>query len=224
MQAKAKELLSEFRTVLKGSKFIDTILPPLSFILVNYFGGLVPAIISALLVVFGIVLYRLNQKNTTQYAAFGAAGVLIAVVLAWVSGKAEGFFVPSLISSGGTVLLCLVSLIIQRPLTALSSMITRRWPSDWYWHPKVLPAYMETTLLWTLFFALRFWWQIRLFIETQITALGWVNIFMGWPALIALLAITYLYGTWRLRKLGGPSIEEFKQNLPPPWQGQQQGF
>ena len=31
-------------------------------------------------------------------------------------------------------------------------------------------------------------------------------------------------GLWRLGNLGGPSVEEFKNGAPPPWQGQQRGF
>ncbi|MBT7073025.1 MAG: hypothetical protein HN975_19285, partial [Anaerolineae bacterium] len=48
------------------------------------------------------------------------------------------------------------SLLFGRPLTAWSSFITRRWDLAWYWHPRVRPAYTETTLLWTLFFGLKF--------------------------------------------------------------------
>jgi hypothetical protein len=38
------------------------------------------------------------------------------------------------------------------------------------------------------------------------------------------LIASYLYGTWRLRNLGGPSVEEFKSGAEPPWEGQQRGF
>jgi hypothetical protein len=38
------------------------------------------------------------------------------------------------------------------------------------------------------------------------------------------LIASYLYGTWRLGTLGGPSVEEFKPGAEPPWEGQQRGF
>jgi UPF0716 family protein affecting phage T7 exclusion len=47
---------------------------------------------------------------------------------------------------------------------------------------------------------------------------------MGWPATIALLVVSYLYGTWRLNRLGGPSVEELQERASPPWEGQQRGF
>jgi len=36
--------------------------------------------------------------------------------------------------------------------------------------------------------------------------------------------LTYLYGTWRLARLGGPSVLEYKEGAAPPWSGQQRGF
>ena len=50
------------------------------------------------------------------------------------------------------------------------------------------------------------------------------NFITGWPATILLLVFTYLYGTWRLAQLQGPSVDEFKNNTPAPWQGQRRGF
>jgi hypothetical protein len=38
------------------------------------------------------------------------------------------------------------------------------------------------------------------------------------------LAVSYVYGIWRLRKLGGPGVEEFESGKEPPWDGQTRGF
>jgi hypothetical protein len=46
----------------------------------------------------------------------------------------------------------------------------------------------------------------------------------GWPALLILLVLSYIYGIWRLQDLKGPSVEEFKSAASPPWQGQRRGF
>jgi hypothetical protein len=67
-------------------------------------------------------------------------------------------------------------------------------------------------------------WQLSLFQAQAADQLAWVNALLGWPALIILLVFSYLYGTWRLGNLKGPSTEEFKNQTPPPWQGQKRGF
>jgi hypothetical protein len=51
-----------------------------------------------------------------------------------------------------------------------------------------------------------------------------VNTLTGWLATVILLVISYLYGTWRLAQVRGPSVEEFWYGTPAPWQGQRRGF
>jgi hypothetical protein len=109
-------------------------------------------------------------------------------------------------------------------MVAWTSFITRRWPLEWYWHPRVRPAYSEVTIAWTLFFALRTLVQFSLFQQQAGGTLGVVQLLTGWPALIILLIASYLYGMWRLQNLQGPSVEEFKSGANPPWQGQKRGF
>jgi len=84
--------------------------------------------------------------------------------------------------------------------------------------------FSDKLLAWTLFFAFRLWWQVTLFQGQNINQLALVNALTGWPATVLLLILSYLYGTWRLAKLSGPSVEEFRNNLLPPWQGQRRGF
>ena len=78
--------------------------------------------------------------------------------------------------------------------------------------------------MWLVFFGLRLLLQFNLFQEKATSLLGIVQLLTGWPATILLLIASYLYGTWRLRNLGGPSVEEFKSSAEPPWEGQRRGF
>jgi hypothetical protein len=134
------------------------------------------------------------------------------------------YYLPGIISGAVTALFCLLSVIIKRPLVAWTSYLTRRWSLGWYWHPKVIPAYSEVTLIWALFFALRTLIQFELFQLQAAGALGIVQMLSGWPALIILLIASYLCGMWRLQNLGGPSVKEFKTNKEPPWKSQKRGF
>lgn len=51
-----------------------------------------------------------------------------------------------------------------------------------------------------------------------------INTLLGAPVTLIILSISYIYGIWRLRKLGGPSVDEFVNNEPKPWKGQTKGF
>lgn len=225
MKNKWRELVEELRTVFSGrNSFLDAILPPILFLLVNGLAGFQAAMWSALALSVVIATVRIFRKQSLTYALAGVGSVAVAIGIAWFLGKSEGFFLPGLISGSMTLLLTIVSLVIRRPMVAWTSFIARRWPLDWYWHPQVRPAYSETTFAWAFFFAARLFLQYSVFQGENVTLLAVTNFITGWPATILLLVFTYLYGTWRLAQLRGPSVEEFNNNTPAPWQGQRRGF
>ena len=224
-QSKWHELLEEIRTVFTGrNSFFDAILPPIIFLLINGLVGFQAAMWSALILSAGIAILRIVRKQSLTYALAGVGSVAVAIGLALYLGKSEGFFLPGLISGSMTLLLTILSLVIRRPMVAWTSYIARRWPLDWYWHPQVRPAYSEVTFAWVIFFTARLLLQFSLFENQNINSLALTNFVTGWPATILLLIFSYLYGTWRLAQLSGPSVEEYRNNVPPPWQSQRRGF
>ena len=222
---KVREILEELRMVLAGrSSLLDSLLPPILFVLLNVIWGVQVAIWASLGLAIAIAIFRLFRRQSLLYALGGAGGVALAAAVAYLLGRAEGFFLPTMISGAGTLVLCLVSALLGRPIVAYTSYVARRWPLDWYWHPRVRPAYSEVTWVWAVFFGLRLLLQFYLFRQEEASLLGVVQFLTGWPATIILLIVSYLYGTWRLRNLGGPSVEEFKSGVEPPWEGQRRGF
>ena len=223
--SRSGELIDELRQVVfRNSRWLDSLLPPLAFILLNVISDVGMALIGSLGIAIVIGVYRLARRQPWSYALGGVGGVVLAGLIVRFVGGAEGFFLPGIITGALTALLCLVSILIKRPLAAWTSYITRRWPLEWYWLPKVRPAYSEVTLAWAVFFTLRTLLQFELFQRQAAGALGVVQLLTGWPALILLLVASYLYGIWRLQNLTGPSVEEFKSGSEPPWQGQMRGF
>jgi hypothetical protein len=223
--SKAQEIWEELRSVVTGrAKLLDSILPPSIFLIVNALLGFEYAMWSSLAVAGVLAAIRLLRGQSLLYALGGVGGVVVAILVVQLLGRAEGYFLPSIISGGFTVLLCLISVLLGRPIVALTSHIVRRWPLDWYWHPRVRPAYNEVTWLWVAYFGLRFVLQLTLFQGEETGLLALVQLLTGWPATIILLIVSYLYGTWRLQNLAGPSVEEFKAGDEPPWEGQRRGF
>jgi len=225
VKKKMRELWEEFQTVFAGrGNLVDTIIPPIIFVLLNALAGFSAALWGALGVALLFATIRLIRRQPVRYAVGGLGGVVLAVLIAQVVGRAEGFFLPNLLSGAGTIILMLISLIAGRPLVAWTSYLARRWPQDWYWHPRVRPAYSEVTWLWLVVFALRLGLQWAVLQSEEPGLLALTNLVVGWPTTIILLALSYLYGTWRLRKLAGPNVEEFESGAEPPWLGQRRGF
>lgn len=222
---KFQEVSEEFRTVVAGrSNMIEAALPPVVFLLLNALTGFAVASWASLAVAGVLGGLSLIRKQKLGYALGGLGATGLAILSVRLSEGAAGYFFPSLISGGLTTLICIISVIAGRPLVAFTSHLARGWPLEWYWHPKVRPSYSEVTLAWAIFFALRLALQWFLFRQAGTAVLGIFSLVMGWPATIVLLVLSYLYGTWRLRDLGGPSVEELQEGVDPPWEGQQRGF
>lgn len=223
---KLKELQEEFKLVLsgRGLRLLDSFLPLLVFLVANPLFGVNTALWGSLGVAAFFAIYRIARKESLVYSLGGLGGVLLAAVFVNLSGSGTGFFLPGLISGGITVILCVVTVAINRPIVALTSFIARRWPLDWYWHPRVLPVYNEVTIAWAVAFSARLTLEYWLFQQEAVGALGTARILLGWPFTVALLVASYLYGLWRLDRLRGPSVEEFKAGKEPPWEGQKRGF
>ena len=223
---KLNEIKAELKYVFGGRnlRLLDSLLPVLVYVIVFSFWGLTAAWRGALAVALLIAGGRLYRKESLVYVLAGAAGVALAVVLVLRSGEGGDFFLPGLVSGGLTVLACIVSVVVSYPLVGLTSAVVRRWPLGWIRHPKVLPAYNEVTIAWALAFggrlAVEFWFYAR----GEAEVLGALRLFLGWPFILALLVATYLYGTARLRSLGGPGVDEYREGKAPPWKGQQRGF
>jgi len=223
--SKLQEITAEFRSVMTGrGGWTDSLIPPIVFLILNALAGFEIALVGSLSTALIISGFRLFKRQRSRYALGGIGGVILAVLIARLVGGAQGYFLPGIITGSFTVFLCLTSLLLKRPLVAWTSFLTRRWPLEWYWHPRVRPAYSEVTLAWVVFFGARTLFQFQLFQQEQAVILGVVQLLSGWPALILLLVASYLYGQWRLQNLNGPSVDEFTSGAEPPWLGQKRGF
>ena len=225
MKAKLRELVQEFQTVFAGrSNLADSVIPPIVFLIANPLLGFRYAVWGALLISLLVCLYRLVKRHPLRYALGGLGSVILAILAVRVLNREEAYSLPGLITGMLTAVICGASVVVRRPLVAWTSHIVRRWPLGWYWHPKVRPAYSEVTIAWAIFFAAKLAVQILLFQEAQASTLAVINVITGWPATTVLLALSYIYGLWRLGHLQGPSVAEFEAGVEPPWSGQRRGF
>ncbi len=223
MSKLTSEIWEELRGVLSGNT-LDALIPPVVFVFAQSQTNLSMAVFVAAATALVLGLFRAAKKQKWQYALGGLAGVLIAGGFAYLAGNATNFFLPKIVSSSALLVLTLVTLIMGKPLAAWVSHLSRGWELEWFWRPDVKPAYREVTLFWAAFFAFRILLLITLYLAGDVWRLLWANTLLGLPANVGVLVASYLYGIWRLRRLGGPGIEEYREEASPPWKGQTRGF
>ncbi len=114
MPNKAHELLDEFRAVMGKVGLLDTIMPPVLFLLLNGLASFNAAMIGALGLSCVIALLRFRRGQSLLYVLAGLGSVALAIALALLLGRSEGFFLPGIVNGGLTVALALVSLLIRK--------------------------------------------------------------------------------------------------------------
>jgi len=182
------------------------------------------AVISALGLAVLLASWRIIRRQPWFYALGGLLGVGLAAGLALLTQNAASYFLPAIISSALLAIVALVSLVLGRPIAAWLSHLTRGWPLDWFWRPDIKPAYREVSWMWLVLILMRLAVQVVLYQQGDAATLAWANVLLGWPVTIAVLVLSYVYGIWRLHKLGGPGVHEFREGKAPPWEGQTRGF
>lgn len=218
-----KDIKDELMQFLSG-KTVDALIPPIIYVLLNNVTSLKYAVIGALSIAVLLALFRLFKKESIFYALGGIAGVAFASGFALLSDNAANYFLPKILGSGGLVLLLSISLFIGKPAAAVLSHLSRGWTFDWFLRDDIKPAYREVTIAWTILVLIRLVLQIFIYQRGDLTELGWASILLGFPATLTVLILTLVYGVWRLKKLGGPGIDEFEAGKNPPWEGQRKGF
>ncbi len=205
-------------------KMLDALVPPIIYIIANNLFGLKIAIIMALTVAVMFAAYRIFKKEKIFYALGGIAAVAGASGLALLTDDAADYFLPKIIGSGALFLAAGISVLVGKPLAIIVSHLSRGWDFDWYLRDDIKPAYREVTIVWAVLLFIRMVIQIILYQRGDLAELGWASILLGFPATVIVLILTLIYGVWRLQKLGGPSIKEFKKGEDGPWEGQKKGF
>jgi predicted RecA/RadA family phage recombinase len=215
----------EIRSLFTGDKTPgDSFLPPVVFLMVNSLRDLRAGAIVAVGVGAAVALWRMSKGQKGTYAVGGIIAVAFASLIALRTGRAEGFFLPGIVGAGVGAFGAVISVAVKRPMTAWTSYSMRRWPLDWYWRDDVRPAYTRVTWIWIGYLVVRFVGQLWLFTTERPEWLAAFKLATSFPTIIPLLFLSHRIGTTHRAALGGPSVEEFETDAPPPWQGQQEGF
>ena len=215
-----KEELKELNFNQEG--VFDSVVAPLFFVITNNFTTLSQSILYTGILLLLLFLYRLLRKQNLKFVFYGLIGTLVALLLARIQGSASGFFIPGIVRDMSIAFVGLVSILIKKPFTIYSSKAMRKWPQEWYLHELVRPAYSKVAIIWTLYLFLKGGLQIIFFNSPEI--LVTIKLLSSNQTTLILLVITYIIGQNKLQSLGGPSVDEFINNIPAPWKSQQKGF
>lgn len=218
-----REVGEELIQVFRG-RSLDVLIPPILFLVLLQWFDLLSALIGSLVLAILLFARRLWMKDNLVYAIGGLIGVLFASLMTYLSDNASNFFLPDIIGTSTLIVATMGSIVAKRPIAAYVSHITRGWDYAWFQREDVRPAYMEVSILWLGFFVIRLTVEVYLYATSTVADLVVANVILGFPLTIGVLVVSYVYGIYRLRRLGGPGVDEFQANATPPYRGQTRGF
>jgi hypothetical protein len=151
------------------------------------------SIISAVIPVVILTIWRLIARETLSQVISGGFGVALGAYLAHRSGNASDFFLPSIWKNTAFLALYVLSMLVRWPLIGvIVSQLTGEqfaWRSN---RPR-MRAYQIATGFWVGMFGLRLLVQVPLYLAGQVALLGTLNgLVLGLPLFALTIWLSWL--------------------------------
>lgn len=174
------------------SGLIYSALPVMVLVPVSTAFGLLPALIAALSVAAGILIWRLVRRDSVKPALAGFLGVGISALIAWLVGASKGYFLLGIWTSLIWATVFGLSVLIRRPIVGYVWSWVNGHDRSWRRSRRAVLAFDAATLTWVLVFGARFVVQHHLYDADRTGWLGVARIAMGWPLAAIGALVTYL--------------------------------
>jgi hypothetical protein len=150
---------------------------------------LYPAIAAAAVVAVLLGLIRLVQRQSLKYVAQAVIPTAIAVLIATRTGRAQDVFLPGILYNGALAALSIVTVAIRKPLVGFIIGAAVGDATGWTKDRGLVRMTSKLTCVLAVPYITRFVIQLPLFLTGQVVLLGIAKVVLGWPLLIAALAV-----------------------------------
>ena len=169
---------------------VEAALPFVAFTITWAIGhALYPALGAALGVAVLLGVVRLIQRQSVRYVVTAVIPTAIAALVATRTGRAEDVFLPGILYNGALALLSLFTVVVRYPLVGFVLGAAVGDPTGWAQDRGLVRMTSKLTLVLAVPYVLRFVIQLPLFLTHQVVWLGVAKVVLGWPLLLAALAV-----------------------------------
>jgi hypothetical protein len=183
------------------SGLVSASVPTFAYVIANAIAGLDAAVVVAVGASVGLIVLRKLRKEPIQPAVSGLLGVVVAALIAFYSGSAEGYFLPGIWASLVMAVVFAVSVLVRRPLVGVVWNLLTSADARLSWHTDkvALRVFDIATVAFVAVFVARFVVQYWLYGVGSAGWLAFARIAMGYPLLGLALLVSY----WAVRRARG---------------------
>jgi hypothetical protein len=150
---------------------------------------LYPALGVALGSALVLAAIRLVQRQSVKFVVQAVVPTAIAALVASRTGRAQDIFLPGILYNGGLAVLSVLTIAIRRPLVGFLIGAATNDPTGWMKDRGLVRMTSKLTAVLAVPYLLRFVVQLPLFLAGSVVWLGVAKVVLGWPLLIAALAV-----------------------------------
>ncbi|NNH71176.1 DUF3159 domain-containing protein [Nocardia uniformis] len=201
------EMWGKFKSLGGPRHIIDGAAPAVGFLIGYATANAKIGVLIALAVACAIAGFRLVRGDSARVVLTAVAVVVVFSLFVGITGEGRGFYLPDLlICAVGTVAFG-ASLLVGRPLSHWACTRIGLEPAESAARPTRIMLHRKVTFAWFVFWALHLVVMVPLYIADKVVVLGTVALVFGKPALVVMLAGTWL---WVRRSLTSEELEGVK--------------
>ncbi len=147
------------------------------------------SLIAALTAAALLAVVRLVQKQSLRFVVQAVVPTAIAALIASRTGRAEDVFLPGILYNGALAAISVLSVAFRRPIVGYLIGAAVGRPTGWTGDRSLVRMTSRLTLVLAVPYTARLLIQLPLFLAGQVVWLAIAKLALGWPLLLAAIAV-----------------------------------
>ncbi|MGF6887700.1 hypothetical protein ABIA39_006195 [Nocardia sp. GAS34] len=189
--ASLADMWAKFRTMHGPRHLLDGAAPAIGFLIGYSTVGPKLGILVAIAIALGLGVFRVFRGDSARVVATSVAVIFLFSLFVLFTGEGRGFYLPEILFCVVATVGFGITLVGRRPLSLWLSQRVGLEPRDVT--PDRVRVHRRITLAWFAFWVLHVVVMGPLYLADKVLVLGTVALFFGKPALVAMIAVTWLW-------------------------------
>lgn len=187
------EMWGKFRAMHGSQHLLDGAAPAIGFLIGYSVAGAEVGVFVAILIAVVLGAVRLMRGDSVRVVAAAVLVILVFSLFVEITGEGRGFYLPEVALSVVMTVLFGATLLTGKPLSFTVTRKIRLEPAEptdpaarWRLHRRI-------TFAWFVFWAVHVAVMVPLYLADKVVLLGSFALVFGKPALVVMLALTWLW-------------------------------